>query len=230
MVIIILEKYYYMKYNYTEKKSKNKAILFGVLIACTIIITGIFLINPVNSLVAASLNQNAKSTVEMNKPRDPIPQLNGSVNVFEKSHDFINNSINVSFAEAAKIAQDQFSNAQNITIVDGKLSVEKGSLVYSFTWIDQDTKTKYFTYVDPRNGSVLSKSEGMSISKPFSHGYFGDHDRFQRLFGIDEKGHQWNGLDLGPWFNKLAGSNGHNNTEGNQGWFSHNFHQRDLSE
>lgn len=218
-----------MKNNYTDKKSRKNAILFGVLIS-SIIIAGIFLVNPITSLVTASLNQNANSIIEINKPGDQTPQLNGSVNVFEKSHDAIRNSINVSFADAAKIAEDQFSDNKNITILAGELNVKQGSLVYSFTGIDQDTKTEYFTYVDSGNGLVLYQSEGMPISKPFSHGYFGDYDRFQGIFGGHAHGHGWNAFGLGSWFNKLTGSNSHNNTESNHGWFSHNFHQRDLSE
>lgn len=147
-----------MKNDYVDKKSKSNAILLGVLVT-SIMITVIFLINPVNSLVAASINQNAISTIKINKPRDSIPQLNGSVNVFEKSHDYTRNSINVSFTNAAKSAEEQFSDNKNITILQGELNVKQGSLVYSFTGIDQDTKTKYFTYVDPRNGSLLYKSK-----------------------------------------------------------------------
>jgi hypothetical protein len=218
-----------MKNNYAKNKSRKKEILFGVLVA-SIIITGIFLINPVNSMVAASLNQNANSTIEINKSRDSIPQLNGSVNVFEKSHVAIRNSMNVSFADAAYIAEGQFSDNKNISILEGKLNVKQGSLVYSFTGIDYNAKKEYYVYVDPGNGSVLYISEGKPTSKPIDHGYFGDHNRFQKFYGGHDQGHEWNGFGLGSWFNKLTGSYGHNNTVGNHGWFSDNFHHGDLLE
>ena len=121
-----------MKNNYTDKKSRKNAILFGVLIS-SIIIAGIFLVNPITSLVTASLNQNANSIIEINKPGDQTLQLNGSVNVFEKSHDAIRNSINVSFADATKIAEDLFNGNKNITMLAGELIVKQGSLVYSIT-------------------------------------------------------------------------------------------------
>lgn len=218
-----------MKNNYTDKKSRKNAILFGVLIS-SIIIAGIFLVNPITSLVTASLNQNANSIIEINKPGDQTPQLNGSVNVFEKSHDAIRNSINVSFADAAKIVQEQFNGNKNITIQAGALNVKQESLVFSFTVMDPNTKTRYYTYVDPGNGSILYKSEGMPISKLTGHGYFGDDDRFQRFYWGHHQGHEWNGFGLGSWFNKLTGLSGHNNTIGIQEWFSHNFHQGDLPE
>jgi uncharacterized membrane protein YkoI len=205
-----------MKNNYANKKSRKKEILFGVLVS-SIVISGIFLINSVNSMVEASLNQNANSTIEINKARDSIPKLNGSVNVFEKSHEAIKNSMNVSFADAAYIAEDQFSDDKNITILEGELNVKQGSLVYGFTGIDHDAKKEYYVYVDPGNGSVLYISEGKPTSKLIDHGYFGDPDRFQKFYGGHDQGHEWNGFGLGSWFNKLTGSTGHNNTVGNHG-------------
>jgi len=138
--------------------------LFRVLIA-SVIITGIFLINPVNSLVAASINQDANSSIEITKLRGPLSQLNGSVKVFEKLHDVTRNSINVSFADAAKIVEDDFGDNKNIIITEGKLNGKRGSLVYSFIGADQNRQTEYYTDVDPGNDSILYKSCGMPISK-----------------------------------------------------------------
>lgn len=191
--------------------------MFRVLIA-SVIITGIFLINPVNSLVAASINQDANSSIEITKLRGPLSQLNGSVNVFEKLHGVTRNSINVSFADAAKIVEDDFGDNKNIIITEGKLNVKRGSLVYSFIGVDQNRQTEYYTDVDPANDSILYKSCVMPISKWTDRGYFGDHDRFQRFYRGPAQEHAWNGFDLGSWFNKLTGSNGDNNGEGNPGW------------
>jgi hypothetical protein len=121
-----------MKNNYIDNKSRKNAILFEI-ITTSSINAGIFLINPVNSLVAASVNLDANSIIEINKPQDQLPQLNGSINVFEKSNDVIRNNINVSLADTANIAKDQFSDNKNITVIAGHLDVKQGSLVYRFT-------------------------------------------------------------------------------------------------
>ena len=105
-----------MNNNSINHKPRRNSLLYGILVA-SILITGIFLINPVNSIVTASLNQNDTSMKEVKDTRVQDSQINGSINVFEKSHDMIKNSIKIPFEDAAKIASNHFSN--NITLIGG---------------------------------------------------------------------------------------------------------------
>ncbi len=91
--------------------------------------------------------------------------------------DFIKEHRTTSFAEAATTAEHQVSNG---VAVNGNMGVVQGYLVYTFFVMDAENDTRYIVMIDAGNGSVLHKSDGVSMKDmgKFGHGFghgFGGH-------------------------------------------------------
>ena len=139
--------------NITSKKVLIPAIVAAVAIGAII---------AVPSAVAWAQEQ------EMNKN---VPQINGTVNVREAMQNYLDENLQVSFAEATETAQAEVENG---TIVGGHLGVVQGYLVYRFFIVDSDSGLSYMTIVDAGNGEVLYTSEGMEMNgMGYGHGFGG---------------------------------------------------------
>jgi uncharacterized membrane protein YkoI len=137
--------------NITSKKVLIPAIVAAVAIGAVI---------AVPSAVAWAQEQ------EMNKS---VPQINGTVNVREAMNDYLDENVQVSFAEATETAQAEVENG---TVVGGHLGVVQGYLVYRFFIVDSDAGLGYMTIVDAGNGEVLYTSEGTETNgMGFGHGF-----------------------------------------------------------
>ena len=199
-----------------SNKAKNKVILPVVIIAA-VIITGVFLASPVISFVTAIQSSNM-TTNESGISGEQSPKINGSINVLEKAQSTIENDLQTSFVQAADIVARQSNN--DTILLGGHLGVDQGYLVYKFFAIDPTNHNVYKTIVDPGNGSVLYKSEGVQTMNFFEKsedqsrghgmpGFSGEHGYRQgqgnELFGF---GH-WKG----PW-----GFNGQSDNNSNGVW------------
>jgi uncharacterized membrane protein YkoI len=123
----------------------SKKLLIPVIVAAV----AVGAIIAVPSAVAAAQEQ------EMNRN---VPQINGTVNVREAMQNYLDENLQVSFAEATETAQAEVENG---TIVGGHLGVVQGYLVYRFFIVDSDLS--YMTIVDAGNGEVLYTSEGTEM-------------------------------------------------------------------
>lgn len=196
-------------------QKRNKIILSGVVVIA-VIVGSIFLVNPASvSFVSASISPGNQSNLQSNQSKG----ITSSVNVIEKSQDAIGNSLNVSFAKAAEIATSQFDNSTSI--IGGHLDVvEQGNLVYKFFGANYANNTLYQTYVDPGNGAVLYKSDGMVLKDFHKFANFGGgRDNALGFFG--EHGRGGEGLfGFGHWKDKWINSQNQNNDMGIMGWLN----------
>lgn len=74
--------------------------------------------------------------------------------------------------EDAKIAEKQFGDNKNITILEWHLELKQGFLVYSFTDKDQITNAQYTRLIDPGNGIILFKSDANLISESIGKSFW----------------------------------------------------------
>jgi uncharacterized membrane protein YkoI len=84
-----------------------------------------------------------------------VPQIQGSVNLQK----LMQSSVKEKFSDAENVALSKVSNGN---VVNGKLGVVQGSLVYQFTIVD-DKNLVYQVIVDAGNGSVLYTSQGQQM-------------------------------------------------------------------
>ncbi len=139
--------------NMTSKKVLIPAIVAAVAIGAII---------AVPSAVAAAEEQAMSQN---------MPQINGTVNAREAMQDYLDENVDVTFAEATETAQVEVENGN---IVAGHLGIVQGYLVYKFFIVDPDTDTGYMTIIDAGDGSVLYTSEGVEMSG-FGMGFGGWH-------------------------------------------------------
>lgn len=203
-----------------SNKLRNRVILPVVIIAA-VAIAGVFLANPVISIVTALQASNMSLNESEGIFTDQSPKINGSINVLEKAQTAIENDLKTSFVEAADVATRQENN--NTILLGGHLGMDQGYLVYNFFSINPTNHTGYKTIIDAGNGSVLYKSEEIPMMNFFDkpgdqgigwhglHGFFGEHgyghgqEQDHKPFGF---GH-WKG----PW-----GFHGHGDSNGNGPW------------
>ncbi len=152
-------------------KVKNKVILSVVIIAA-VVITGVFLANPVISFVTAIQSSNMTSNERGGIFNEQSPKINGSINVLEKAQAAIENDLKTSFVQAADIAARQSNN--DTILLGGHLGVDQGYLVYKFFAVNPTNHTGYKTIVDAGNGAVLYKTEDIQMMNFFDK--LGDQD------------------------------------------------------
>ena len=199
-----------------SNKIKNRMIL-SIVIITMIVITGVFLANPLVSFVTAIQSSNMAAT-ENGILVERSPRINGSINVLEKAQSIIENDLKTSFVQAADIVTRQFNN--DTILLGGHLAVDQGYLVYKFFSINPTNHTAYKTIIDAGNGSVLYKSEGVKTINFFEKS--GDQLRGHGMPGISgEHGYrQGQGNELfgfGHW-KGLWGFNGQSDNNGTGAW------------
>jgi uncharacterized membrane protein YkoI len=157
---------------------KNKKILVSTIAGLALLAVILVAFSPI-SAIAESSNQQ-------------MPQISGSVNVEKTMKDFIKGHRTTSFAEAATTAEHQVSNG---VAVNGNIGVVQGYLVYTFCVMDTEKDTSYIIMIDAGNGTVLHKSDGISMKDmgKFGHGSFG-HGFGGHWFG----GHSFGGKMMSP--------------------------------
>ena len=112
-----------------SNKLRNRVILPVVIIAA-VAIAGVFLANPVISIVTAFQASNMSSHETEGIFNGQSPKINGSINVLDKAQAAIENDLKISFVEAADVATRQANN--NTILLGGHLGVDQGYLVYNF--------------------------------------------------------------------------------------------------
>jgi len=83
------------------------------------------------------------------------PQIQGSVNLQK----LMQSSVKEKFSDAENVALSKIPNGN---VINGKLGVVQGSLVYQFTIVD-DKNLVYQVIVDAGNGNVLYTSQGQQM-------------------------------------------------------------------
>ncbi|TBR09956.1 MAG: hypothetical protein EPO62_04140 [Candidatus Nitrosotenuis sp.] len=123
-----------------------------------------------------------------------MPQISGSVNVEKTMKDFIKDNRTTSFADAATTAEKQVTNG---VAVGGNIGVVQGYLVYTFCVMDTSNDTSYIIMIDAGNGTVLHKSDGVSMK---------DIGKFGHGFGYGFGGHAFGGHSFGKMMPPQTGS------------------------
>jgi uncharacterized membrane protein YkoI len=88
-------------------------------------------------------------------PNTTTPQIQGSVNLQK----LMQSSVKEKFSDAENVALSKIPNGN---VINGKLGVVQGSLVYQFTIVD-DKNLVYQVIVDAGNGSILYTSQGQQM-------------------------------------------------------------------
>jgi uncharacterized membrane protein YkoI len=100
-----------------------------------------------------------------------MPKINGTVNAGQAMKDYINENVKVTLSQASDAAAKQVSNGRAVA---GHLGVVQGYLVYTVFVVDSSNQQGSMVIVDAGNGSVLYKSDAMSLDSffggPFGHG------------------------------------------------------------
>ncbi|MBI5378489.1 MAG: hypothetical protein HZA82_07705 [Thaumarchaeota archaeon] len=143
---------------------KSKKIFIPTITGIALLAVVLVAFSPISAIADSSTNPK-------------IPQISGSVNVEKTMKDFIKEHRTTSFAEAATTAEHQVSNG---VAVNGNIGVVQGYLVYTFCVMDTSSDTSYIIMIDAGNGTVLHKSDGISMKDmgKFGHGFghgFGGH-------------------------------------------------------
>lgn len=129
---------------------------------------------------------NSTNTDQSNQTtRMGIPQINGSVNIEQRSNQLIRDSIQVPFATALETAQSEVGNGT--AAISGRLGVVQGYLVYIIKVANFDADTSRTVIVDAGNGSVLYTSEDMPL-------YFGGGGGPGCGYGGGEGRHHYKGF------------------------------------
>jgi hypothetical protein len=203
-----------------SNKSKNKVILPLVIIAA-IVVTGIYLANPVISLVTALQASNVTLNEREEIFSNQSPKINGSINILEKTQAAIENDLQTSFVEAAEVVTRQANN--DTILLGGHLAVDHGYLVYKFFSIDPVNHTGYKTIIDAGNSAVLYKSEDIQMMDFFDKS--GDQGmEWPRMYGFSSdlgygqgQGPEHKPFGFGHWKGPW-GFHGHGDSNDNGPW------------
>ncbi len=143
----------------------------GVL-AAILATAAVFMTQPALAQLGTNSTQSNNNTSSGNPQAmapGAMPQLKGSINLRDAAKTFLRDNVKVPFSSALTTAQGAVSNG---TVVDGRLAVVQGYLVYSFKVANFDAGTSRMVIVDAGNGSVLYTSADMPMH--FGGG-FGGH-------------------------------------------------------
>ncbi|HEX6067270.1 MAG TPA: hypothetical protein VFZ05_00590 [Nitrososphaera sp.] len=134
------------------------------------------------------------SAQEEEQERAGMLEITGTVNVKENAREFMNESVKVSFVDAATTAQAEVEGGK---VLGGHIGVVQGYLVYNFIVADASGETVYKVIVDVGNGEVLYKSDGSEFgSMMFGHrgfglGGFGHGKHFGGAWAMNPPGMGW---------------------------------------
>ncbi|HEX2168869.1 MAG TPA: hypothetical protein VHF65_01090 [Nitrososphaera sp.] len=127
-------------------------LVFG---SIAIVLAGLFTTMSLQEIMAQQTNST--TTAQSNQTtRMGIPQINGSVNIEQRSNQLIRDSIQVPFATALETAQSEVGNGT--AAISGSLGVVQGYLVYIIKVANFDADTSRTVIVDAGNGAVLYTS------------------------------------------------------------------------
>jgi hypothetical protein len=141
---------------------KNPKILIPSILGIAMLTVVLTMFTPISAIAQVSMPDSSANQ---------MPVIAGSVNVDDAIKNYINENKKVSFAEAATSAEKQ---VQNGSVVGGRVGIEQGYLVYTFSVIDVTNNTVYNIIIDAGDGKVLYKSAGIPLE---SHG-FGGHGMY----------------------------------------------------
>ena len=152
----------------------------GLLLAAMFIAPTLF-VNafPQQKMMGLKYNGTSWNGTHNNNGISNMPQINGTLNIKDGINSFLTKNISVPFTTAAQMAQKEITNG---TIINGKMDITQGYVTYNFGILNSSNGMLYKVIIDPGNGSVLYKSQGMSIESPmlgmegmhgFGHGWFG---------------------------------------------------------
>jgi hypothetical protein len=141
---------------------KSRKIIIPSIVAVTLLVVVIGTFSPISVLA----DPTAKN--------QEIPKITGSVNVADAMKNYIKEHQTTSFSNAATTAEKQVSDGM---VVGGHVGIVQGYLVYTFFVIDTKSDTSYVIMIDAGKGTVLYKSEGISMKDMdgFSSGVFGSN-------------------------------------------------------
>jgi uncharacterized membrane protein YkoI len=185
-----------------RKIASKKAMTISVILGAGILLSAMFVASPLTFTWAQQQQMVANNSGSSNPPygymnqfSNPIPKINGSVNVVE--------NIKTSFTAAAETVQKQIPNG---TILGGHLGVTQGYLTYTYFVVDSNKQTAYRVIIDAGNGNVLYTSQGLPIGS-FIHqeespmfgpaGGFGPFGHWNRAHGLAGAGGFWHGGTFG---------------------------------
>jgi uncharacterized membrane protein YkoI len=133
-------------------------LVFG---GIAIVLAGLFTTMSLQEIMAQQTNSTTTTAQSNQTTRMGIPQINGSVNIEQRSNQLIRDSIQVPFATALETAQSEAGNGT--TAISGSLGVVQGYLVYIIKVANFDADTSRTVIVDAGNGSVLYTSGDMPL-------------------------------------------------------------------
>jgi hypothetical protein len=134
---------------------------------------------PQQKMMGLKYNGTSWNGTHNNNGISDMPRINGTLNIKDGINSFLTKNISVPFTTAAQTAQKEITNG---TIINGKMDITQGYVTYNFGILNSSNGMLYKVIIDPGNGSVLYKSQGMSIESPmlgmegmhgFGHGWFG---------------------------------------------------------
>jgi uncharacterized membrane protein YkoI len=175
----------------SRKIANKKTMTISVILGAGILLSAIFVASPLTltwaqQQMAANNSGSNPPYGYMNQFSNPIPKINGSVNIVENIKNVFKENTKTSFTAASETAQKQVPNG---TILGGHLGVTQGYLTYTYFVVDPNKQTAYRVIIDAGNGKVLYTSQGLPI------GSF-DHQQGPSMFGpvggFGPFGH-WNG-------------------------------------
>ena len=168
----------------------SKKVIIVVAVLAVGALSAVLVVSSLAQVIAQEQQHQEQQRMMTMRFGEEMPQINGSVSLANETSNFINESVNVSFVEAAQTAQGQVTNG---TVLGGHLGVLQGYLVYTFFVADTDNQTGRLVVVDTGNGDVLHTSEGQpfgSFGHSMAFGPWGGHR------GIGE----WHGQGKPHWF------------------------------
>ena len=128
-------------------------LVFG---GIAIVLAGLFTTMSLQEIMAQQTNSTTTTAQSNQTTRMGIPQINGSVNIEQRSNQLIRDSIQVPFATALETAQSEVGNGT--AAISGSLGVVQGYLVYIIKVANFDADTSRTVIVDAGNGAVLYTS------------------------------------------------------------------------
>ena len=173
-----------------RKIASKKALTISAMLGAGILLSAILVASPstftwAQQQMTANNSSSNPTYNHTNQLGNPIPKINGSVNVVENIKDVFKESTKISFTAASETAQKQIPNG---TILGGHLGITQGYLTYTYFVVDPNKQTAYRVIIDAGNGKVIYTSQGLPIG-PFSQQ--GSPRMFGSFDGIRQFGH-WN--------------------------------------
>lgn len=145
------------------KMTNRKILIISVILGAGILLSPLTLLWAQQMAANKSASSNPPYSY-MNQFGNPIPKINGSVNLVENIKNVFKENTKISFTAASETGQKQIPNG---TILGGHLGVIQGYLVYTFFGVNPETHKAYHTLIDAGNGKVLYTSPGIQMGEGF---------------------------------------------------------------